>query len=79
MSAVAAEFIFRCGIFDFNTLFSSNHRPLYIGIDILRLLGYPVYGTIRALERDLKLNNPHLIDAYQETQIHQLSQCWAKS
>jgi hypothetical protein len=72
MSAAASEFIFRCGILDFNTLFSSNHLPLYIDIDILCLLGYPVYGTIRALERDLKLNYPRLIDAYQETLIQQL-------
>jgi hypothetical protein len=31
-----------------------------------------VYGTIRALEHDLKLNDPRLIDAYQATLIQQL-------
>jgi hypothetical protein len=72
MSSAAAEFIFRCDILDFKTLFSSNHCPLYKKNDILRLLHYPVYGTIRALERDLKLNNPRLIDAYQATLIQQL-------
>jgi hypothetical protein len=46
MSSEAAELIFRCGILDFNNLFSSYHRSLYIDIDILRLLGYPVHGTI---------------------------------
>jgi hypothetical protein len=46
MSAAAAEFMYQCGILDFNTLFSSDHRPLYIDIDILCLLGYPVHGII---------------------------------
>jgi hypothetical protein len=72
MSAAAAEFIFRFGILYFNTLFASDHRPLYIDIDILRLIGYPVHGTICALERDLKLNDPCNIDAYQATLIQQL-------
>jgi hypothetical protein len=72
MSAAAAEFIFQCGILDLNTLFASDHRPLYIDIDILRLLGYPVHGTIQALERDLKLNDPRIIDAYRATLIQQL-------
>jgi hypothetical protein len=68
----AAAVFFRCGILDFNTLFSSDRRPLYIDIDIFCLLGYPVYGTIRALERDLKLNNPLLTNAYQATIIQHL-------
>jgi hypothetical protein len=72
VSSAALSFIFRCGILDFNTLFLSDHSPLYIYIDILRLLGYPVYGTIRALERDLKLDDPHLVNAYQATLIQQL-------
>jgi hypothetical protein len=46
MSSAAAEFIFRCGILDLNTLFWSHRHPLYIDIDILRLLGYPGHGTI---------------------------------
>jgi hypothetical protein len=72
MSSAAAEFVFRCGTLDFNTLFWSDHRLLYIDIDILRLLGYPVHGTIRAIECDLKLHDPRLIDAYQATSIQQL-------
>jgi hypothetical protein len=31
-----------------------------------------MHGTIRALERDLKLNNPHIIGAFQATLIQQL-------
>jgi endonuclease/exonuclease/phosphatase (EEP) superfamily protein YafD len=46
MSSAAAEFMLRCGILDFNAIFSSDHRPLYINIDILGLLGYPVHETI---------------------------------
>jgi hypothetical protein len=46
ISAAATEFIFRCGIINLNTLFSSDHFPLYMDIYILRLLGYPVQGTI---------------------------------
>jgi hypothetical protein len=72
MSSAAAEFIFCCGILDFNTLFLRDHRTLYIDIDILCLLGYPVHGTILALECDLKLNHLHLVDTYQETLIQQL-------
>jgi hypothetical protein len=72
MSSAAAEFIFRCGILDVNTLFWSDHRPLYIDIDVLRLLSYPVHGTILAMERDLKLNEPRIIDTYQSTLIQQL-------
>jgi hypothetical protein len=72
MSSAAAEFIFCCGILDFKTLFWSDHRPLYIDINIFHPLGYPVYGTIIAMERDLKLNDPRLINAYQATLIQQL-------
>jgi hypothetical protein len=71
-SSAATEFIYRCGILDFNTLFWSDHRPLYIDIDILRLLGYHIHGTINAIERDLKLHDPRLIDAYQANSNQQL-------
>jgi hypothetical protein len=72
VSSAAAEFIFSCGILDFNTLFWSDHNTLYIAIDIIRILRYPVSGTIQAMEHDLKLNDPHLIDAYQSTLFQQL-------
>jgi hypothetical protein len=73
MSSAAADFIFHCDILDFNTLFSCDNNPLYMDIDILFLLGYQMYGTIRALECDFKINDPHLIDAYQATLIQQFS------
>jgi hypothetical protein len=72
MSSAAAEFIFRCGILDFNTLLWGDHRPLYIYIDFIRLLGYPVHGKIHVIERGIKLQDPRLIDAYQATLIQQL-------
>jgi hypothetical protein len=62
ISAAATEFVFHCGILEFNTLLSSDHIPLYIDIDILRILGYPVQGTIKDLVHDLKLHDPRLID-----------------
>jgi hypothetical protein len=45
LSYADTEFIYKCGILDFNALFSSDHRALFIDIDILRLLGFPVQGT----------------------------------
>jgi hypothetical protein len=76
VSAASTKYIERCGIatgiLDYNTIFSSDHILLYIDIDILHLLGYPVHGTMIALEHDLKLNNSHLIDAYQAKLIQQL-------
>jgi hypothetical protein len=65
ISYAATEFVFRCGILYFNSLFSINHRPLFIGIDILHLLGYPVQGTVKSLECDLKINDPRLVEVYQ--------------
>jgi hypothetical protein len=65
LSYGAIEFIHRCGVLDFNALFSSDHRSLFLDIDILRLLWYPVQGKVKSLERDLKLNDPRLAEAYQ--------------
>jgi hypothetical protein len=53
LSYAATESIYKCGIVDFNALFSSDHRALFIEIDILRLLGFPVQGTQKALKREL--------------------------
>jgi hypothetical protein len=72
VSSLTAEFVYCSGILDFNTIFSSDHRPICIDIDIPRLLGYPVQGKIKAFERDLNLNDPGLIDAYQASLIQQL-------
>jgi hypothetical protein len=54
VSSLVAEFIYRSGISDFNTIFSSDHGPLYIDIDILQILG---------------LSDPRLIDGYQSSLI----------
>jgi hypothetical protein len=63
---------FRCGILDFNSLFYSDHHPLFLNIDILRLLGYPVQGNVKFLERDLKLNDNMLVEVYQSSLFQQL-------
>jgi hypothetical protein len=74
ISASAAEFVFRCGILDYITIFLSDYHQLYIDTDIsiMGILGYPIHGTLKALEQNLKLHDPCLIDAYQSCLIHQL-------
>jgi hypothetical protein len=42
ISYAATESVFRCEILDFNSLFYNDHCPLFLEIDILHLLGYPV-------------------------------------
>jgi hypothetical protein len=64
LSYAATKFIYKCGVLDFNALFSSDHRALFLNIGILWLLGYPVQGTQRALERELKLQYPCLVRVY---------------
>jgi hypothetical protein len=67
LSYGTSEFIHRCGVLDLNALFSSDHRALFLDIDILRLLGYPVQGTLKSLEREFKLNDPFLVEVYQSS------------
>jgi hypothetical protein len=66
------EFIPGWGVLDFNALFSSDQCTLFFYIDILRLLGYPVQFTVMSLERDLKLNDLHLIKLYQASLLQTL-------
>jgi hypothetical protein len=73
ISYAATDFIYKCGILDFNALFSSDHRALFIDIDIIRLLGLPVQDTQRALERKLKLHDPCLVEVYQFSLFKQLA------
>jgi hypothetical protein len=72
ISQPAAEFAFRCGILNFNSLFYRDHRPLFFHIDILRLLGYPVQGTVKCIKLDLKLNAPRLVEVYRSSLFQQL-------
>jgi hypothetical protein len=67
-----AKYVYRCGILNYNIILSSQYITLYIDIDILRLLGYPVHGTVRALEFDLQLNEPTPINVDQATLFHQI-------
>jgi hypothetical protein len=66
------EFISMCGVLKFNTLFSSDHPTIFLDIDILCLIGYPVHDTVMFLERYYKINNPRLIEVYQASLIQQL-------
>jgi hypothetical protein len=72
LSFVATEFVFRCGVLDFNSPFYNDHRPLFLDIDILRLLEYPIQGTVKFLERELKLDDPQLVEIYQSSLFQQL-------
>jgi hypothetical protein len=49
-----------------------DHRPLFLDIDILQLLGYPVQGTVKSFEHDPKLNDPNLVKVYQASLFQQL-------
>jgi hypothetical protein len=48
-------------------MFLSDQRPLYVDFDVATLFGHPSIGTDKTALRDLQLNNPHLIDAYEFT------------
>jgi hypothetical protein len=72
ISLTATEFIFRCGILNFNSILSSDHHPLHIDLHILRLLGYAVQCTINALAHDLQLNGPRLVEVCHASLIQQL-------
>jgi hypothetical protein len=61
-----------CGILPFDTLFASDHRPLYVDFNVSTLFGHPSFGIERAALRDLQLHNPRLIDAYEEALCQQL-------
>jgi hypothetical protein len=51
-----------CGILPFDSVFPSDHRPLYVDFNIATLFGHPAIGTEKADVRDLQLDNPRLID-----------------
>jgi hypothetical protein len=46
-------------------MFLSDHIPLYVDFDVATLFGHPSIGNEKAFLRDLQLNNPRLIDAYE--------------
>jgi hypothetical protein len=54
-----------CGILPFDSMFLSDHIPLYVDFDGATLFGHPSIGTEKAALRDLQLDNPSLIDAYE--------------
>jgi hypothetical protein len=53
-----------CGILPFDSMFPSDHIPLYVDFNIATLFGHPVIGTEKEALRDLQLENPRLIEAY---------------
>jgi hypothetical protein len=73
LSYGAIELIPRCGVLDFSALFPSDHHTLFLDIDIVRILGYPVQCTVMSLERYLKFNYPRIIEVYQASLLQQLT------
>jgi hypothetical protein len=61
-----------CGILPFDSMFPSDHIPLCVDFNIVKLFGHPVIGTTKSALRDLQLDNPRLIDAYESTLCKQL-------
>jgi hypothetical protein len=59
-----------CGILPFDSMFSSDHTPLYVDFDVATLFGNSEIGTYKAVLRYLQFDNPRLVDAY-ETAICQ--------
>jgi hypothetical protein len=65
ISRSLVEYVKGCGIPPFDLMFSIDHIPLYVNFDISALFGHTASGTQKSALRDLKLDNPHLIDAYE--------------
>jgi hypothetical protein len=66
------EHVKACGILPFDSIFASNHIPLYVDFNIITLFGHPAFSTERAALRYLQLDNPRLIYAYEEALCQQL-------
>jgi hypothetical protein len=66
------EHIEACGKLPFDSIFASDHIPLFVDFNVFTLFGHPAFGTERAALRELQLNNPRLIDAYEESVCQQL-------
>jgi hypothetical protein len=56
----------------FDSISASDHRPLFVYFNVFKLFGHRDFGTERAALIDLQLNNPRLIDAYEESLCQQL-------
>jgi hypothetical protein len=67
-----AEHVKGCGILPFDSMFTSDHIPLYVAFNVAILFGHPTIGTEKEVLRDLQLDNPCLIDAYEATMCQQL-------
>jgi hypothetical protein len=61
-----------CCILPFDSIFASDHIPLYVDFNIETLFGHPDFGTERSVLRDLQLGNPRLVDAYKDSLSKQL-------
>jgi hypothetical protein len=50
-----------CRILPFDSIFSSNHMPLYVDFDVTTIFGHPSIGTEKEALHNLQLDNPRLI------------------
>jgi hypothetical protein len=72
MSQQLVEHIEACGILPLDSIFSSDHRPIFVNFNVFTIFDHPASGTERDALRDLQLNNPRLIDAYEEALCQKL-------
>jgi hypothetical protein len=61
-----------CGILPFDSMFPSDHIPIYVDFNIATLFGHPAIGTEKGALSNLQLDNPCLIDAYKSALCKQL-------
>jgi hypothetical protein len=66
------EHVKACDILSFDSIFASDQLPLYVDFNVIKLLGHAPFGTERAALRDLQVDNPRFINAYEEALCQQL-------
>jgi hypothetical protein len=62
----------RCGILPLESTFLSDHITLFVDFNIETLFVHPAFGTERSTLRDLELDTPRLVDAYEDSLCKQL-------
>jgi len=73
VSAALLPHITRSGIFPYNSLFISDHRPCYIDLDSLSIFNETTPEIAPQQFRGLQLYDPRLIDQYKATLMEQLN------
>jgi hypothetical protein len=72
VSSALLPYVKRSGIFPYNSLFMSDHRPSYIDIDSIGLFQETTQGIGPAQHRGLQMQDPRLVTQYTETLLEQL-------